>query len=531
MNRLDSLVALACAGTLIDISDDGREYDSRALSFPLRTRKQGSRRPVAGMGMRRLSAVLIAICMALIAGSVGAVAYLWFNFSGMEASVVAVAALTGLAMLNSVTGRARDRDNVGNQIADLSRGTADIGRHISELDRRLAALEGDIAVVNDKMRVATEPLVGEIDELGQLVKELADAVAAHERMLAAPPARVAPAAPPLASDLDVPVVATAADRVELTEVETTSARAASGRFKGMAQSEIVSLIGRAIEANRIDLYLQPIVTLPQRKVRYYEALTRLRDEDETQYPPEDYRGYAEEAGLTPAIDNLMVFRCVQVVRRLSSKNREVGLFCNFSSSTLVNATVFQEIGDFLEANRAVAPFVIFQFAQSAVRAMGPIETEALAGLAALGFRFSMDQVSDLRIEPRELAERGFRFIKASASLLLSRAAAPGGDIHPADFSDLLGRFGIDLIAEKIERESTVVDLLDYDVRFGQGALFSPPRPVRTEVLQGLAERAQAAEAAPAAPAERRAPSAETDPEPERRVGAIAQLARGIARRA
>src|SRR4029077_1998308 len=87
----------------------------------------------------------------------------------------------------------------------------------------------------------------------------------------------------------------------------------------------------------------------------------------------------------------------------------------------------------------------------------------------------------------ELADRGFRFIKVPAALLLSRSAA-SGDIHPADFSDLLGRFGIDLIAERIENEGTVVDLLDYDVRFGQGFLFSPPRPVRAEVLQGLAER-------------------------------------------
>ncbi|MFZ3311426.1 MAG: EAL domain-containing protein, partial [Xanthobacteraceae bacterium] len=38
----------------------------------------------------------------------------------------------------------------------------------------------------------------------------------------------------------------------------------------------------------------------------------------------------------------------------------------------------------------------------------------------------------------------------------------------------------------IETEATVVDLLDYDVRFGQGFLFSPPRPVRAEALQGIA---------------------------------------------
>jgi cyclic-di-GMP phosphodiesterase TipF (flagellum assembly factor) len=34
----------------------------------------------------------------------------------------------------------------------------------------------------------------------------------------------------------------------------------------------------------------------------------------------------------------------------------------------------------------------------------------------------------------------------------------------------------------------VVDLLDFDVRFGQGFLFSPPRPVRAEVLQGVADQ-------------------------------------------
>ncbi len=96
-------------------------------------------------------------------------------------------------------------------------------------------------------------------------------------------------------------------------------------------------------------------------------------------------------------------------------------------------------------------------------------------------------MKDLRVEPRELATRGFRFVKVPGSLLLDRNVATT-DIHPADLSDLLGRFGIDLIAEKIESEGMVVDLLDYDVRFGQGFLFSPPRPVRAEALQGVAER-------------------------------------------
>ena len=106
--------------------------------------------------------------------------------------------------------------------------------------------------------------------------------------------------------------------------------------------------------------------------------------------------------------------------------------------------------------------------------------EHLAALAQRGYRFSIDHVTDLRIEPRELADRGVRFIKVPAALLLDQRHTSASDIHPSDLSDLLGRFGIDLIAERIEGERAVVDLLDYDVRFGQGFLFAPPRPLRPE---------------------------------------------------
>jgi cyclic-di-GMP phosphodiesterase, flagellum assembly factor TipF len=488
--------------------------------------------------MGRLSAVFIAVCMLLVAASVGVVTYLSFGFSGVEASVIAIAVMTALVMVNTVTTRQRDRHDVGAQIADLSRGTADMARQVSELHRRLVAIENDVVVALERSRATTEPLANEMGELGELVKDLADAVAAHEQMLESAIANATPTRPAPMSASAAPT-RTPAGRTELAEradliAPEVTAQAPSGPFTGLEQGEVTARLARAIEANRVDLYLQPIVTLPQRKVRYYEALARLRDDDGTLLTPEDFLDRAEAGGLLPAIDNLMVFRCVQVVRRLSTKNREVGLFCNMSASTLANARVFKELSDFLEANRVLAPYLVFEFTQDAVRGLGPIEEECVASLADLGFRFSMDHVTDLRMEPRELAERGFRFVKVPASLLLARAAAPQGDIHPADFSDLLGRFGIDLIAERIESEGTVVDLLDYDVRFGQGFLFSPPRPVRTEVLQGIADRpAERAPPPPSRAPERAAPvhAAEAPVPPAARATAIGQIARGLARRA
>ena len=247
-----------------------------------------------------------------------------------------------------------------------------------------------------------------------------------------------------------------------------------------------TLIRSAVEADRIDLYLQPIVTLPQRKVRHYEALARLRTDRGDVLQAADFIAAAESAGLMPQIDNLMVFRCVQVVRRLLAKNRELGLFCNISGATLTDAAVFAQLLEFLDANRAIAPAIVFEFTHGAIRAAGPIENEGLAALAERGFRFSLDNLADLRIDARALATSGFRFVKVPASVLLDRRG--GADIHPVDFADLLARYGIELIAEKIESEGTVVELLDYDVKYGQGYLFSPPRPVRAEVLQGAVER-------------------------------------------
>lgn len=430
--------------------------------------------------MLRLTAIFVAVCAVLIAASLGAVVYLIVGLSLVESAMIALAALTALALYNSVNSRVRDRSDVGDHIADLSRGTADLARQVAELGRKVAAIENDAGSLERRVKSVTSPLATEMGELGILVKNLAETVAVHESKILSQAASAPPAPAPLAS------VAASAEIVT-SAPPASGGPATSGPFKGKTREEVVELIRSAVDANRIDLYLQPILTLPQRKVRYYEAMTRLRTEDGTLLFPADFIKFAEDAGLMPKIDNLMLFRCVQVLRRLLLKNREIGLFCNIALNTLSDPEFFPQFSQFMEANRALSPSLMLELPQHAWQTMGPIEQESIAALAERGFRFSVDQVTDLRMEPRDLSERGIRFVKVGASLLLNKAMAPA-DIHAADLSDLLGRFGISLVAERIETESIVVDLLDYDVRFGQGFLFSPPRPVRAEALQGVADR-------------------------------------------
>ena len=149
----------------------------------------------SGPFMLRIGAIFIVICMVLIAGAVGAVMYLAFGMSGAESTIVAVAALTAMALYNAVTTRLRDRSDLGNQIADLSRGAADLSRQLAEAGRRLAAIEGQGQSAADTARAATAPISAELSELGSLVKQLAETVAAHEAALASGTRKAEPARP------------------------------------------------------------------------------------------------------------------------------------------------------------------------------------------------------------------------------------------------------------------------------------------------------------------------------------------------
>jgi cyclic-di-GMP phosphodiesterase, flagellum assembly factor TipF len=423
--------------------------------------------------MRRLSSIFVALCMVLIAGSFGGILFLAFKLDAVTAAIAALCALVCMTIYNVMSNRMRDRTELGDQIADLSRGTADLAKQVAEIGRRLNAVETNVSATVNKARGAVDPLAQEIGELGTLVRQLADTVAGHDAALrqSGVPRPIAPVAPSFRQRLPEPEAEPEPESMGMPEPPRAKAR--------WVNAETVL---QAIEEHRIDLYLQPIVTLPQRKVRYYEALSRLRTDEGEVVAAADFIEEAEAGGLMPRIDNLVMFRSVQVTRRLQLKSRDVGVFCNINPRTLTDASAFKQFLDFMDANRALSESLILEFTQNAYRTFGPIEMESLSALAERGFRFSMDHVADLRLEPRELAERSFRFLKVPAKLLLNRGVAAQSDIHPEDLADLLARSGIELVAERIENESMVLDLLDYDVRFGQGFLFSQPRPVRNEAL-------------------------------------------------
>ncbi len=253
---------------------------------------------------------------------------------------------------------------------------------------------------------------------------------------------------------------------------------------------LLDTVRAALAENRVDLYLQPVVSLPQRRTVFYESYSRLRDESGRVLMPAEYLSVAEPEGLVTSIDNLLLFRCVQIVRRLAKQDRKVGIFCNISIASLADETFFPQFLELLADNRDLAGALIFELGQAAFDARGPVEARNMSRLAELGFRFSLDKVHDLDIDFHDLTRADVKFLKVSAPFLLEELLESEDglvfrsmpDLAAQDFASLTRRYGVDLIAEKVESERQIVDILELDIAFGQGHLFGEPRAIRDSVL-------------------------------------------------
>jgi cyclic-di-GMP phosphodiesterase TipF (flagellum assembly factor) len=250
--------------------------------------------------------------------------------------------------------------------------------------------------------------------------------------------------------------------------------------EAMDEAEVLEITRAALQDNRVDLYLQPIVSLPQRMVRYYEAYSRIRTEDGSIILPQQYLEIAAEEGLIVTIDNLLLFRCIQLLRRQKQRNREVGFFVPVSSTTLADAEFLADFVQFLAGNRNLAANLIFEFSQKDFLEQAVHVEECVRQLADFDYRFSVDQVTRLDLDFQQLAAQRVGFVKVPASLLLSDGRDAGADLHPTDLKERLRRNRIDLVVDRIEDEHTVVELLDFGVDYGQGYLFGEPRPARDD---------------------------------------------------
>jgi cyclic-di-GMP phosphodiesterase TipF (flagellum assembly factor) len=396
--------------------------------------------------MRRLTVALLCgayLCLSLIVALT-----LWRNGGGWPTAIAAFIGGLGLCFAaHAMIARGFETDQLNDDMESIRHALRIVVDQVDRMEQRVAEVAETLA--DDAVR-RSEELSGEVHMLEDLIQAMSARL--DERIFAAA----------------VP----------------------AGRDTARQSRALLETVREALAENRVDLYLQPVVTLPQRRTVFYESFSRLRDETGRVMMPAEYLAVAEPEGLVTAIDNLLLFRCVQIVRRLAKQDRKVAIFCNISTLSLADETFFPHFLELLAANRDLAGALIFELGQAAFDSRGAVEARNMGKLAELGFRFSLDKVTDFDLDLQDLARSDVKFLKIAAQPLLDELVEIEGrlvlktlpDLAAEDFAALTRRYGVELIAEKVETERQVVDILDLDMGYGQGHLFGEPRPIRDAVI-------------------------------------------------
>lgn len=243
---------------------------------------------------------------------------------------------------------------------------------------------------------------------------------------------------------------------------------------GLSDTVVRELVRHTLREGSIEIFLQPVVGLPQRKPRFYEVFGRVRARSDLYLSASRYMDFVHAESAAPEIDTLVLSRVFELLRDSRPESADIPLIFNVSRMTLRDKGFMGDLILFLRNYHALARRMIFEMPLADFLASDTVQDTVIRGLGKLGCRFSADHVDDFALGPNRLKAAHVSFLKMDARMILREGARQGGIGRIVALRKTLEDNDISLIAEKIETEHDLRELLDYAIPFGQGHLFGKP---------------------------------------------------------
>lgn len=360
-------------------------------------------------------------------------------------------------------------------------------------------------------------LAADVALLGRLVSGLAETAARQDAAIralaregAARPAdpaasRPGPAEPPAAGELATreDFARAAAAIMQRLSAEGSSAGAETSREgPGVARSarrQPASAAGErpileAVATGAFELMLQPVVTLPQRRTRIYEARVRLSVGDR-QLDGDEVLPVVERHGGRSRLDLALIDRAGLLAQHLARRDSPALVSLPLGAASLREPDVIARLGRLAAPDPATARRLLIRLPARPFRSLATGPDGPVDMLRAAGVRFVLDGPADLAEDWQEAAGRGVRFVRLDAGLILH----PDRRTEMLRLGSALTRAGIELVASGVDEERRIPDLLDDDVPLAIGAAIAPARPVRSDLSASPAAEAADPPAPPPAP--------------------------------
>jgi cyclic-di-GMP phosphodiesterase, flagellum assembly factor TipF len=246
----------------------------------------------------------------------------------------------------------------------------------------------------------------------------------------------------------------------------------------LIEREILNSVRDALRHSHVELHLQPVVTLPQRKQRHFDCVLRIALERGDVLSPVQYETIVRDNGLTLAVDNMLLFRTMQLVGKVQKSEPGSYYFCRVSPHCLADRAFFDDFLSYLRDSDDLMSSVAFEFREDDLIDLDDTAANVIGSLVDLGFHLCIEGLRNFDVDAVQLAEGGVRFVKIDAGALMPAITGEADALRLRRLKTGLEDAGIELIVANIANDQLLVELLDFDIKFGQGPLFGDGRKVR-----------------------------------------------------
>ncbi len=264
------------------------------------------------------------------------------------------------------------------------------------------------------------------------------------------------------------------DETQKKALNTPNADAALNQAMFASSPVPDDVIISAIKRDRMDVFSQPVVKLPSRTTIGYECFARAKGLHDKFIHAKNYAQTVGAENLWPTIDNFLLMRVIQYIRKSENHVENMVYFLNMDEDTFNDEDFILDMIEYLSDSPSIARCLVLEFSQDAFYNLQKNHKNLLQGLKTAGCKFSLDHVDDLTLKAQDLFSKNIRYIKLDTEFVQDTATSRIGLVALNTLKKDLYRNGIDLIIQKIEQDDALLQLLDYNIDYGQGYLFGVP---------------------------------------------------------
>lgn len=247
------------------------------------------------------------------------------------------------------------------------------------------------------------------------------------------------------------------------------------------------LLHDALNDAHMDVVVQPVMRLPQRRPAFLEIFARLPAKTgQPAVPAQRFIPGLRQSHKISLVDRLALQYAFDLILDPARAGHTLPYMINIGAETLKDGAFMTRLVQYLKQQNKLAHRLIFEMRQADYHAMPAPILAIMDGMAALGCRFSMDNVDTPQFTRSFLRQHHISFVKLSAARLSHMSRSASGVETVRRIKTNLARDGVTVIAERIEDNPTLMDTLDLGLDYGQGYYLAQPAIPQTSTRRKAA---------------------------------------------